>query len=93
MSTILNKEINTYRDLYSQLVDQLASAHNAHLAFLASPGRDNGYRVRKHLKLLEDISKKLRKQNMSAYKEKRINDLARIAERKAKKGKRNGNNN
>lgn len=64
-----NDEINKYKDLYAQLVNEFAGLHNENLVFIRTRGRIPGYGSRKHLRTIEDLAKQLKKQGQLVCKE------------------------
>jgi hypothetical protein len=94
MLTTSNEEINKYKELYSQLVNEFAELHNAHLVFLKFQGREPGYATRKRLRAIIDLASELRRQGVKVCKESvrnnRIEQLRRRAELKNKPKKKLG---
>ena len=85
-----NEEINKYKDLYSQLVSELAGLHNAHLTFLKYIGRDTGFATRKHLRAIADIADEMKRQGQKVCKESIENK--RLEMKRLKEEKRNKKN-
>ena len=80
--TISNKELEKYKELYSQLTTEFVELYNDNLGFFKTLGREPGYAARKHLRNIEEIAKQLKKQSQLVNKE----NLANVrAEAKLKK--------
>lgn len=85
-----NEEINKYKELYSQLVSELAGLHNTHLTFLKHIGRDTGFATRKHLRAIADIADEMKRQGQKVCKESMENK--RLEKKQLKEEKRNKKN-
>jgi hypothetical protein len=87
---MLNDEINKYKDLYAQLVNEFAGLHNENLVFIKTRGRIPGYGSRKHLRAIEDLAKQLKKQGQLVCKEHLANlKLAKKLEKEEKRKNKN----
>lgn len=85
-----NEEINKYKELYSQLVSELAGLHNTHLTFLKHIGRDTGFATRKHLRAIANIADEMKRQGQKVCKESMENK--RLEKKQLKEEKRNKKN-
>lgn len=80
--TISNKELEKYKELYSQLTTEFVELYNDYLIFIRTLGREPGYATRKHFRNMENLLKEIKKQSQLVNKE----NLANVrAEAKLKK--------
>lgn len=91
---MLNDQINKYKQLYTQLIDEFTSLHNNHVLFMQTRGRIPGFASRKNLRAIEKLSKLLKRQSQFVYKENLANirlEKARLREEKKNKKKKKNN--
>lgn len=83
-----NDEINKYKDLYAQLVSELAGLHNTHMSFIKYGGRETGFATRKHLRAIGDLADAMKRQGQKVRREEMQNkklEKARLKEEKRNK--------
>jgi hypothetical protein len=86
--TISNKELEKYKELYSQLTTEFVELYNENLVFVKLMGRDIGFSCRKRFRNMENLLKQIKKQSQLVNKE----NLANVrAEAKLKKIQRKKN--
>ena len=86
---MLNNEINKYKELYSQLVSELADLHNTHMSFVKYVGRDTGFATRRHLRNIANIANEMKRQGQKVCKESLENNrLEKIRKREEKNNKK-----
>jgi hypothetical protein len=67
--TISNKELEKYKELYSQLATEFVELYNENLVFVKSMGRDIGFSCRKRFRNMESLLKQIKRQSQLVNKE------------------------
>lgn len=103
-----NKELENYKKIYSDYIAEIAKLHNVHLSFMNNLGRETGFNLRKHIRMIIKLQRELNRSSLAAFEEHRANNkkrrdfsaqLRQIVLQKIKEGKlthkrkNNGNNN
>lgn len=71
------KELDHYKATYTKYVEEVAKLHNAHLTYTYRLGRETGFVVRKHIKMIIKLQKELQKSSLAAFVEFRSNNRVR----------------
>ena len=83
---MLNKNLEHYKNLYSNYIQNSVELYNYNLLFQNQPGRDNGHGVRKHIKFMIRALREMQVVCLKAYREERL--IAQEVLRQEKKQKR-----
>lgn len=85
------EELEKYKALYSQFLEEVVNLHNAHYSFLKYSGRETKLKVRKIVKNIIKLQKDMYKGCSLAYNERRENSKEYFANKREDRAYRKAN--
>jgi hypothetical protein len=78
-------ELEKFKKLYAEYLEEIVNLHNAQYVFLRRLGRDSVFMIRRHHKKIIKIQKELYKTTGLVYKEHRENTKERLANQRVQR--------
>lgn len=85
------EELDRYKALYAQFLEEIIQLHNAHIQFINNLGRDSTFKVHKHSRNIIKIQKEFFKSCSRAHAEQKKNTKERLAKQREYRAYRRAN--